>query len=85
MLESLKQHAAEALARLKTKNTLAGTTADQLREQEAVIWGSIALVSQDMAEGSRQWEQEADTIEGLLLKLGTLRIEQERRERRRAA
>jgi len=82
MIKSLKQHAAEALARLKT-GTLTGTTDGQLREQEAVIWGSIALVSQDMAEGSRQWEQEADTIRGLLQELGTIRIEQERREQQR--
>jgi hypothetical protein len=82
MLEGLKQHAAEALARLKT-NRLAGTTDDQLREQEAVIWGSITLVAQDMAEGSRQWQQEADTIRGLLQELGKIRIEQERRERRK--
>jgi hypothetical protein len=82
MLAGLKQHAAEALTRLKT-NRLAGTTDGQLREQEAVIWGSIAIVSQDMAEGSRQWEQEADTIQGLLLELGTIRIERERRERRK--
>ncbi len=78
MLESLKQHAAEALTRLKTD-----TRDDQLREQEAVIWGSIALVSQDMAEGSRQWEQEADTIQGLLLELGMMQRERERRERRK--
>ncbi len=84
MLKSLKQHAAEAVARLKMQRC-AGTTDSQLCEQEAVIWGSIALVSQDMAEGSRRWEQEADTIKGLLLELGMIRIEQERRERRRAA
>ena len=84
MIKSLKQHAAEALARLRTSR-LVGTTDGQLREQEAVIWGSIAIVSQDMAEGSRQWEQEADTIQGLLLELGTMQIERERRERKRAA
>ncbi len=82
MIKSLKQHAAEALTRLKT-GTLTDTKDDQLREREAVIWGSIAIVSQDMAEGSRQWEQEADTIRGLLQELGTIRIEQERRERRK--
>ncbi len=78
MIKSLKQHATEALARLKTD-----TRDDQLREQEAVIWGSIALVSQDMAEGSRQWEREAETIRGLLQELGKIQIEQERRERRK--
>jgi len=80
MLAGLKQQAAEALARLKTD-----AIDDRLREQEAVIWGSIALVSQDMAEGKRQWEREAETIRGLLQELGKIRIEQERREPRRAA
>ncbi len=40
MVQRLKQHAAEAVARLK-KDRLASTRDDQLREQEAVIWGSI--------------------------------------------
>lgn len=84
MLESLKQHAAEALARLMT-NRFDGTTDGQLYEQQAVIWGDIKYLAMDMQQGRAHWEDDASKFYELLTELGKIGVELERRERRRAA